>query len=166
MTKIISVVPGISTTETEVGRFLESNLILQLATLEEDNYSNINQVWFYYDKNSGKIYATTHKESRKVQNIRRNPEKVYFSIDDENSSTEGLKGVKGRARATIISEDRGKVISIMEKICLKCLGTLDDPWAKQLMQNATDGTYLGIEIAPKFFSAYVLGKMEEARSIS
>jgi general stress protein 26 len=166
MTKIISVVPGISTTETEVGRFLESNLILQLTTLEEDSYPNINQVWFYYDKNSGKIYATTHKESRKVQNIRRNPEKIYFSIDDENFSTDGLKGVKGRARATIISEDREKVVSIMEKICLKYLGTLDDPWAKELMKNATDGTYLGIEISPKFFSAYVLGKMEEARSTS
>jgi general stress protein 26 len=166
MTKIISAIPGVSTTETEIERFLESNLILQLATLEEDNYPNINQVWFYYDKNSGKIYATTHKESRKVQNILKNPDKIYFSIDDENSSTEGLKGVKGRARATIISEDRHKVISIMEKICLKCLGTLDDPWAKQLMQNATDGTYLGIEIAPKFFSTYVLGKLEEARSTS
>jgi general stress protein 26 len=155
MTKIISAIPGISTTEIEVERFLESNLNLQLATLEEDNYPNINQVWFYYDKNSGKIYATTHKESRKVQNIRKNPEKIYFSIDDENFSTEGLKGVKGRARATIISEE--------EKICLKYLGTLDDPWAEQLMRNAADGTYLGIEIAPKFFSAYVLGKMPEAR---
>lgn len=124
MTKIISATPGISTTETEVRRFLESNLNLQLATLEEDNYPNINQVWFYYDKDSGKIYATTHKGSRKVQNIRRNPEKIYFSIDDENFSTEGLKGVKGRARATIISEDRQKVVSIMEKICLKYLGLL------------------------------------------
>jgi general stress protein 26 len=70
MTKIISAVPGISTTETEIERFLESNLNLQLATLEENNYPNINQVWFYYDKNSGKMYATTHKDSRKVQNIR------------------------------------------------------------------------------------------------
>jgi general stress protein 26 len=163
MTKIISAIPGISTTETEVERFLESNLNLQLATLEEDSYPNINQVWFYYDKNSGKIYATTHKESRKVQNIRRNPEKIYFSIDDEDSSTEGLKGVKGRARATIISEDRQKVISIVESIYLKYLGTLDDPWAKQLMQNATDGTYLGIEIVPKFFSTYVLDRMQEVR---
>ncbi len=166
MTKIISATPGISTTEAEVRRFLESNLNLQLATLEEDNYPNINQVWFDYDKDSGKIYATTHKGSRKVQNIRRNPEKIYFSIDDENFSTEGLKGVKGRARATIISEDRRKVISVEEKICLKYLGTLDDPWAKQLMRNAADGTFLGIEIEPKFFSAYVLSKMEEARSTS
>ena len=163
MTKIISAIPGVSTTETEIERFLESNLNLQLATLEEDNYPNINQVWFYYDKDSGKIYATTHKESRKVQNIRRNPDKIYFSIDDENFYTEGLKGVKGRARATIISEDRHKVISIEEKIILKYLGTLDDPWAKQLMENAADGTFVGIEIAPKFFSAYVLDKMEEAR---
>ena len=166
MTKIISAIPGVSTTETEIERFLESNLNLQLATLEENNYPNINQVWFYYDKNSGKMYATTHKDSRKVQNIRRNPDKIYFSIDDENFYTEGLKGVKGRAQATIISEDRRKVISITEKICLKNFGTLDDPWAKQLMQNAADGTYLGIEIAPKFFSTYILGKMEEARSTS
>ena len=163
MTKIISAIPGVSTTETEIERFLESNLNLQLATLEEDNYPNINQVWFYYDKNSGKIYATTHKETRKVQNILKNPDKIYFSIDDENFYTEGLKGVKGRARATIISEDRHKVISIEEKICLKYLGTLDDPWAKQLMENAADGTFVGIEIAPKFFSAYVLDKMEDAR---
>jgi general stress protein 26 len=163
MTKIISAIPGISTNETEVGRFLESNLNLQLATLEEDNYPNINQIWFYYEKNSGKMYATTDKESRKVQNIRRNPEKIYFSIDDENFSTAGLKGVKGRARATIFSEDRRKVISVEEKICLKYLGTLDDPWAEQLTRNAADGTYLGIEIEPKFFSAYVLGKMPEAR---
>jgi general stress protein 26 len=164
MTKIISAIPGVSTTETEIERFLESSLNLQLATLEENNYPNINQVWFYYDKDSGKIYATTHKGSRKVQNILKNPDKIYFSIDDENFSTEGLKGVKGRARATIISEDRQKVISIEEKISLKYLGTLDDPWAKQLMENATDGTYLGIEIEPKFFSAYVLGKLiEEAR---
>lgn len=48
----------------------------------------------------------------------------------------------------------------------KVPGTLDDPWAKELMKNATDGTYLGIEIAPKFFSAYVLGRMEGARSTS
>jgi general stress protein 26 len=163
MTKIISAIPGVSTTETEIERFLESNLNLQLATLEEDNYPNINQVWFYYDKDSGKIYATTHKGSRKVQNILKSPDKIYFSVDDENFSTEGLKGVKGRARATIISEDRHTVISIEEKICLKYLGTLDDPWAKQLMENATDRTFVGIEIAPKFFSAYVLGNMPEAR---
>jgi general stress protein 26 len=163
MTKIISAIPGVSTTETEIERFLESNLNLQLATLEEDNYPNINQLWFDYDKDSGKIYATTHKGSRKVQNILKNPDKIYFSIDDENFYTEGLKGVKGRARATIISEDRQKVISVEEKIILKYLGTLDDPWAKQLMENAADGTFVGIEIEPKFFSAYVLGKMPEAR---
>jgi hypothetical protein len=31
------------------------------------------------------------------------------------------------------------------------------------MENATDGTYLGLEIEPKFFSAYVLGNMPEGR---
>ncbi|MGI0028975.1 MAG: pyridoxamine 5'-phosphate oxidase family protein, partial [Nitrososphaera sp.] len=102
--------------------------------------------------------ACTHRGSRKVQNIRRNPEKIYFSADDENYSNEGLKGVKGRGRA-IISEDRQKIISTMEKISLKYLGNLEHPWAGELMENARNGTYVAIEITPKFFSAYILGKM-------
>jgi general stress protein 26 len=102
------------------------------------------------------MYVNADKRSRKVQNIRRNPDKVYYSIDDENLSYEG---VKGRARATII-EDTQKNISILEKINLKYLGTLEHPVARELMENTRNGTYVTIEITPRFFSAWNLGKVQ------
>ncbi|MEM3094695.1 MAG: pyridoxamine 5'-phosphate oxidase family protein [Nitrososphaera sp.] len=110
MTKLIQAMPGMSepVTEADVARLLESRLNLQLATLDEEGYPNIAPVIFYYDKDSGKMYVNADKRSRKVQNIRRNPDKIYYSIDDENYFYEG---VKGRARATII-EDTQKNISI------------------------------------------------------
>ncbi len=84
----------------------------------------------------------------------RNPDKVYFSIDDESWP---LKGVKGRAIATI-SEDIQKNLLIEEKISMKYLGTLEHPLAKMVMENIRRGTEVAIEITPKFFSAWDLGK--------
>jgi len=158
MTKLIQAMPGMSkpVTEADVARLLESKLNLQLATLEDEGYPNVAPVMFYYDKDSGKMYVNADKSSRKVQNIRRNPDKIYYSIDDENLYYEG---VKGRARATII-EDTQKNISILEKINLKYLGTLEHPVARELMENTRNGTYGTIEITPKFFSAWNLGKVQ------
>lgn len=158
MTKLIQAMPGMPepVTEADVARLLESRLNLQLATLDEEGYPNIAPVMFYYDKDSGKMYVNADKRSRKVQNIRRNPDKIYYSIDDENYFYEG---VKGRARATII-EDTQKNISILEKINLKYLGTLKHPVARELMENTRSGTYGTIEITPKFFSAWNLGKVQ------
>lgn len=150
--------PGLSkpVTEADVVRLLESKLNLQLATLEDEGYPNIAPVMFYYDKDSGKMYVNADKRSRKVQNIRRYPDKIYYSIDDENLFYEG---VKGRARAAII-EDTQKNISILEKINQKYLGTLDHPMARELTENTRNGTYGTIEITPKFFSAWNLGKVQ------
>lgn len=158
MTKLIQAMPGMSkpVTEDEVKRILESKLNLQLATLDEEGYPNVAPVMFYYDKNSGKMYVNADKRSRKVQNIRRNPGKVYFSVDDENVYYEG---VKGRAQASII-EDTQKNVSILEKINMKYLGTLEHPVAKELAENTRNGTYGSIEITPKFFSAWNLGKVQ------
>lgn len=141
-------------TQSEVEKFLESKLNIQLATIDEEGYPNIQPVWFYYDKASGKMYTGTQKGTKKIQNIRRNPDKIYFSIDDENFP---YKGVKGRGEATI-SEDIQKNIPIIEKINRKYLGTLDHPLAKMLMDNTKNGTEVVIEIEPKFFSAWDFGK--------
>jgi general stress protein 26 len=71
----------------------------------------IQPIWFVYDEGSDKIYTATQKMAKKVQNIRRNPDKIYFSIDDENFP---YKGVKGKAVAKI-SEDIQKNLPIVEK---------------------------------------------------
>jgi PPOX class probable F420-dependent enzyme len=154
--KVIQALPGMPNpvTEAEVGRFLESKLNIQLATIDEDGYPIIQPVWFHYDSDSGKIYTGTQKATRKVQNLKRNPDRVYFSIDDENFP---YKGVKGRGVATI-SEDRDKNLKIVEKINLKYLGTLEHPLAKMLMDNTRNGTEVVVEITPIFFSAWDFGK--------
>jgi hypothetical protein len=94
--------------------------------------------------------------TKKGQNIRRNPNKIYFSIDDEKYPYEGVKGM-GVAR---ISEDIQKNLSVVEKINLKYLGTLEHPLAKMLMENTRSASEVVIEITPKFFSAWDFGKAE------
>jgi general stress protein 26 len=142
-------------TEADVHNFLEnSKLNLQIATIDEEGYPIIQPVWFLYDKSSGKIYTATQKATKKTSNIQRNPEKIYFSIDDE---TYPYKGVKGRGVAKI-SHDIQKNLLIVEKINLKYLGTNDHPLAKMILDNARKGTEVVIEITPKFYSAWDFGK--------
>jgi nitroimidazol reductase NimA-like FMN-containing flavoprotein (pyridoxamine 5'-phosphate oxidase superfamily) len=157
--KVIQAIPIMPkpVTETEVINFLQSKLNIQIATIDEEGYPTIHPTWFLYDNDSGKIYTGTAKMTRKIQNIRRNLDKIYFSIDDENYP---YKGVKGRAGARI-SEDVQKNLSIVEKINLKYLGTLEHPLAKRLMENTRSGIEVVIEITPKFFSAWDFGKAEE-----
>ena len=92
--RIMQALPGIreAVTEAEVNQFLEnSKLNIQLATSDEDGCLSIQPVWFLYDKEVGKIYVGTNKMSKKVQNMQRNPDKTYFSIDDEGFSYKGVK---------------------------------------------------------------------------
>ena len=155
--KLIQALPGMPNpvTEMEVNKFLEnSKLNLQIATIDEDGYPLIQPVWFLYDKSTGKIYTATQKTTKKTRNIQRNPEKIYFSIDDENFP---YKGVKGRGVARI-SEDIQRNLAIVEKINLKYLGTNDHPLAKMISDNTRNGTQIVIEITPKFFSAWDFSK--------
>ncbi len=155
--KIIQSIPSMSNpvTEAEVNNFLESKLNMQLATIdEEDEYPIIHPIWFLYDKEPGKIYTSTLKTSKKARNLYRNPNKIYFSIDDENFP---YKGVKGRAVAKI-SEDIDWNIPIVEKINIKYLGTLNHPLANMIMDNTRKGMQIVIEIIPKFFSTWDNGK--------
>jgi general stress protein 26 len=154
--KLIQAIPSMPkpVTETEVNIFLESKLNIQIASIDEEGYPMIQPMWFLYDKEPGKMYTCAPKTAKKVQNIRRNPDKIYFSIDDEKYP---YKGVKGRAVARI-SEDMQKNLPIMERINMKYLGTLEHPLAKMLMENTRNGIEVAIEITPKFFSAWDFGK--------
>ncbi len=60
-----SEIPGM--TREEVERFLESKLNLQMATIDEHGEPNIQPVWFYYDKDQGKLLITTSKLAKKTQ---------------------------------------------------------------------------------------------------
>jgi nitroimidazol reductase NimA-like FMN-containing flavoprotein (pyridoxamine 5'-phosphate oxidase superfamily) len=148
-----SEIPGM--TSEEVDRFLESKLNLQLATIDEQGWPNIHPVWFYFDKNDGKLLLTTSKLAKKTQNLRDKPS-VYFSIDDENSAP---RGVKGRGTVTII-EDPVKTVSAGDKMSIKYLGTLDHTVAKMITEGAKRGEVILIEISPKFFSTWDYSKAQ------
>jgi general stress protein 26 len=154
--KVIQAIPDMpnTITETEVINILESKINLQIATIDEEGYPVIQPTWFLYEKGSGKIYTVTQKTTKKVQNIRKNPDKIYYSIDDVNFS---YKGVKGRAIARI-SEDIKKNLPIVEKIFVKYLGTIEHTLAKMIIEQTKNGTEVVIEITPKFFSAWDFGK--------
>ena len=118
-------IPGMTTGE-EVEKFLESKLNLQIATIDEKGEPNIQPVWFYYDKDEGKLLIITSKLAKKTQNLRNRPT-IYFSIDDEKPP---YKGVKGKGNATIV-EDPNRIVPQADKISMKYLGTLDHPGSKR-----------------------------------
>jgi general stress protein 26 len=94
-------------------------LNLQIASIDEKGEPNIQPVWFFYDKDQGKLLLTTSKLAKKTQNLKNRPI-IYFSIDDENLP---YKGVKGKGKATII-EDPNRIVPQANKISMKYLGTL------------------------------------------
>ena len=142
-----------SMTRDEAEKFLKSKLTLQLATTDEKGEPNIQPVWFYYDKDEGKLLIITSKVAKKTQNLRNRPT-IYFSIDDANPT---YKGVKGKGNATIV-EDPNRIVPQAEKISIKYLGTLDHPAAKEMADRSKNGEGILVEISPKFFSTWDFGK--------
>jgi nitroimidazol reductase NimA-like FMN-containing flavoprotein (pyridoxamine 5'-phosphate oxidase superfamily) len=139
----------------EVESLLGSRLNLQLATIDDTGYPNIQPVWFIYDNDKTRLYILTSDTSKKTLNIRNNY-KVYFSVDDCNIP---YKGVKGRGNATILS-DPAIVISTANKLSMKYYGSLDSPAAKSLIDRSKQQDAVAIEINPKFFSTWDFGKMQ------
>jgi PPOX class probable F420-dependent enzyme len=143
--------PGMN--QAEINEFLTRKLNMRLATIDDSGDPNIHPMWFYYDASSQKLHALTGKLSRKFRNIRKNPN-VYFCIDDENFPPKGVKG-KGVAA---ISESAQANKPVFERIYAKYLGTLEHPMAKMRREQVERGDSIVLDIEPKFFSAWDLGK--------
>jgi general stress protein 26 len=154
--KIISAIPGTpSMNKDEVDIYLESKLLLQIGTIDDEGDPNIQPVWFDYDKDREKLLIITPKKAKKVENLR-TKSNVYFSIDDENFP---YKGVKGKGTVTII-EDPKRTVPYGEKINVKYLGTLDHPIPKMILDSAKKGNHVVLEISPKFFSTWDFARMQ------
>ena len=133
-------------TEEETMKFLaESKALLRLASIGRDGYPDVHVLWFNYSND--KIYASTHKKTRKVGNFRLN-NKVGFTIDLD---TTPYKGVRGRGVAKLI-DDANLSTKTLTKSILKYIGTMDNPTAKRLLSLAPD-EYV-IEITPLYLSTW------------
>jgi predicted pyridoxine 5'-phosphate oxidase superfamily flavin-nucleotide-binding protein len=49
MSKIISAISGAPSMNKEVNKFLESKILLQIGTIDDEGDPNIHPVWFDYD---------------------------------------------------------------------------------------------------------------------
>lgn len=66
--KVVNATHGIpGMTREEAKRFLESKLNLQIASIDEQGEPNIQPVWFYYDKDQGKLLILTSKLAKKLK---------------------------------------------------------------------------------------------------
>jgi len=136
-------------TEVEINSFLQEKLNLHLGTIDDKGEPNIQPVWFYHDTENQKIFISTYANSAKMKNMQKKP-LVYFTIDEDKFP---FRCVKGKADVSI-SENISNNIPIVEKICLKQIGSLDDPFSKMIIDTAKNGESFVVELAPRFYSTW------------
>lgn len=126
-------------------KFLKSQKILRLATINKNKTPHIAPVWYIY---SGKnIYVGTNTKTQKAKNVKRNKH-LAFCVDVGVNSP-NIQGIMGQGYANLVLEEN-KVKIIAKKILLKYFKTLEDQSAKELL----DDTNCIIEIIPEKFSIW------------
>ncbi len=121
-------------------KFLKSQKILRLATIDSSGDPHIVPVWYRYT--NGRLYVGTNTKTRKAKNIKKNS-KVSFCVDIGIRSP-GIVGVMGIGRARLILKT-SMVESLARKILLRYFKSLKNKSAQQLL----DQTDCVIEIIPK-----------------
>lgn len=147
--KIIHGSPGFGSemTEEQLREFLSRKLNLQLGTVDEHDHPNIHPVWFL--SNANKLYIETAKNSKKLQNLRKN-NIAYFCIDDENPPYKGVRG-KGYVK---IHDDQNFIVPVAEKIIIKYTGGTDNEITTMLLGAVKEGKSVILEIQPKYYSTW------------
>jgi nitroimidazol reductase NimA-like FMN-containing flavoprotein (pyridoxamine 5'-phosphate oxidase superfamily) len=119
-------------TEEDVKNFLTNNnsrLLIHLGIVDEKVEPNVFPTAYYFDRNSDKIYITTHTRSKKVRNLRMKSI-ISCCIDDPNPPYKGVRG-KGRVK---IHEDINQNMAIAKKLILSRIGSLEDPTSKMAFE--------------------------------
>jgi nitroimidazol reductase NimA-like FMN-containing flavoprotein (pyridoxamine 5'-phosphate oxidase superfamily) len=141
-------------TEKESKDFLENkDLLIHIGTVDEKGEPNVTPAVYYFDRDSDKIYITTQKNSKKVNNLRRK-NTIYFCIDDP---TPPYKGVRGKATVKI-NQDINHNLSITKKIMMRSVGSLEDPTAKWPLSDTENGNEVILEISPSYYSTWDYSK--------
>ena len=104
---------------------------------------------FYFDEPSEKILIVTQKDSKKVQHLK-NRNIISYCIDDPNPPYTGARG-KGTVKFLVDIQEN---IPLAKKYLTKLTGSLDNHFAKWLMNEIENGTSIFIEITPRYFSTW------------
>ena len=143
-------------TEQETKNFLAnnaSNLLMRMATIDGPN---VTVTAFYFDEPSEKIFVVTQNDSKKVQHLK-NRNIMSYCIDDPNPPYTGVRG-KGTVKFLV---DIKKNIPLTQKYLKKLTGSLDNHFAKWLMNEIEKGTSIFLEITPRYFSTWRIPNSEE-----
>ncbi|HLC25054.1 MAG TPA: pyridoxamine 5'-phosphate oxidase family protein [Nitrosopumilaceae archaeon] len=120
-------------------KFLKSQKILRLATIDKRGMPHIVPVWYLYK--DGIFYVGTNTSTKKAKNVKKNP-KVSFCVDAGIRSP--IFGVMGRGVAKLILNKK-IVSSITKKILLRYFSSLNNNSAQELLAQ----TDCIIKITPK-----------------
>ena len=120
-------------------KFLGSQKILRLATVDAGGMPHIVPVWYLFE--AGKFYVGTNTNTRKVRNLRKK-KLVAFCIDVGTGSPD-IIGVMGRGRARLILK-KPDVEGIARRILGRYFKTLRGRSARELLED----TDCIIEITP------------------
>lgn len=126
-------------------KFLKSQKVLRLATIDSKKTPHIVPVWYLYS--SKKIYIGTNTKTQKAKNIKKN-KRVSFCVDAGVHSPD-IYGVMGQGDARLVLEN-SKVKRIAKKILLRYFDSIENKSAKELL----DDTDCIIEIIPKKLSVW------------
>jgi general stress protein 26 len=156
MLKILDASPGYGEplNEKDTKDFLTTKVLnIHLGTVDGKGHANIHPAWYYYDSSKEKIYVETGKQSKKMENLSRNPT-IYFCIDDPNPPYKGVRG-KGSIK---VHEDINFNILIAQKIHLRYFGNLEHPIARGLVDAIKNGQSIVLEISPMYYSTWDYSK--------
>lgn len=120
-------------------KFLRSQKILRLATIDKDDIPHVVPVWYLY--RNGNFYIGTNSSTKKAQNVMIN-HKVSFCIDTGIHSP--ICGIMGIGNAKIILRKK-HVFTIAKKILMRYFKNLDNSSAQEILSN----TNCIIEVIPK-----------------
>jgi len=126
-------------------KFLKTQKILRLATIDNRSFPHIVPVWYMY--NGKKFYVGTNTSTKKAKNLKKN-KRVSFCVDTGVRSPQ-IYGVMGKGTGKLILE-KNKVSKLSKKILLRYFTTLENKSAQELL----DDTDCIIEITPDKFSVW------------
>lgn len=126
-------------------KFLKEQKILRLATIGPKGIPHIVPVWYLFS--GKKFYVGTNTRTKKARNLKKN-NRVGFCVD-MGIRAPNIQGVMGQGKTKLILE-KSAVRKIAKKILLRYFRTLENPSAKELL----DDTDCIIEIIPSRFSVW------------
>ena len=121
-------------------KFLKTQKILRLATVDQKGTPHIVPVWYLYS--GKKFYVGTNTRTQKIKNIKKN-KRVSLCIDTGIHSPK-IYGVMTKGVAELILE-KNQISKITKKILRRYFKTLENKSAKELLRE----TNCIIQINPK-----------------